>query len=126
VGVNPLHALLNRGGDVSPYSPVSRLFKNPIYIDVTRVPELQHAPDLREQLDAPEFIAEINALRESPDVRYEQVMAVKGLALTALHRVFLDRVRRSGDPRVRDYQNYVARHEPALSRFATWMAIAEV
>jgi len=125
VGVNPLHALLNRGGDISPYSPVSRLFRNPIYIDVLRVPELEHAPDLREQLVGPELTADINALRESPDVRYEQVMAVKGLALTALHRVFLDRVRHSGAGRARDYESYIAQHEPALTRFATWMAIAE-
>jgi len=125
VGVNPLHALLNRGPDVGPYSPVSRLFKNPIYIDVARVPELEHAADLRERLDAPELRAEIEALRASSDVRYEQVMAVKGLALSALHRVFAERVRGSGDDRARAYDAYVARHEPALTRFATWMAIGE-
>ena len=126
VGVNPLHALLNRGVDVSPYSPVSRLFRNPIYIDVTRVPELEHAPELRERLTSPEFTAEVSALREYADVRYEQVMAVKGLALTALHRVFTDRVRDSGDPRAVEYKRYVDENEPALGRFATWMAIAEV
>jgi 4-alpha-glucanotransferase len=126
VGVNPLHALLNRATGISPYSPVSRLFKNPIYIDVARVPELKHAPELSARFDAPELAAEVNALREYHDVRYEQVMAVKGLALTALYRVFAERVRNSGDARARAYESFVARHDPALTRFATWMSIAEV
>jgi 4-alpha-glucanotransferase len=125
VGMNPLHALLNRGGDVSPYSPVSRLFRNIIYIDVTRIPELAYAPDLRDHLTSPEFAAELESLRDSPDVRYEQVMAVKGMALDALHRVFLDRVRGSGSARAAAYSRYVDEHEPAISRFATWMTIAE-
>jgi 4-alpha-glucanotransferase len=125
VGTNPLHALLNRGGDVSPYSPVSRLFRNIIYIDVTRIPELADAPELRNQLVSLEFAAELESLRDSPDVRYEQVMAVKGMALDALHRVFLDRVRGSGGARATAYWRYVDEHEPAISRFATWMTIAE-
>ncbi len=125
VGVNPLHALLNRGGDVSPYSPVSRLFRNPIYIDVTRVPELEYTPEMRMRITSPELSAELEALRESPSVRYEQVMAVKGMALDALHRVFFEQIRGSGSKRDRAYQAYVAANEPALSRFATWMAIAE-
>ena len=124
-GVNPLHALLNRGGDISPYSPVSRLFRNPIYIDVNAVPELAEAPEMRDRLASPEFAAELEALRETPSVRYEQVMAVKGIALDALHRVFLDRVRGTDSPRDRAYRAYVAEHEPPLTRFATWMAIAE-
>ena len=53
VGVNPLHALLNRGADVSPYSPVSRLFRNPIYIDVMRIPELRDAPGSRSEWRPP-------------------------------------------------------------------------
>src|SRR5262249_3374597 len=37
----------------------------------------------------------------------------------------LERVRGSGNPRDVDYARYVDEHEPALSRYATWMAIAE-
>lgn len=125
VGVNPLHALLNRGHDVSPYSPVSRLFRNPIYIDVARVPELEYAPEVRDRLVAPELVAELAALRESSHVRYEQVMAVKGLALTRLHRVFLERSLQVARDRAAEYEAFVARSNPALGRFATWMAIAE-
>jgi 4-alpha-glucanotransferase len=125
VGVNPLHALLNRGHDVSPYSPVSRLFRNPIYIDVTRVPELAHAPDVRDHIAAPEFIAELSELRDSPRVRYEQVMAVKGLVLARLHRVFLERANGGGRDRAAEYAEFVERADPGLTRFATWMAIAE-
>lgn len=125
VGTNPLHALVNRGGDISPYSPVSRLFRNIAYIDPAHVPELADAPDVRARLSAPELLAELDSLRESPSVRYEQVMAVKGMALDALHRVFLERVHNTGGERAREYERYVAEHEPGLTRFATWMAIAE-
>jgi 4-alpha-glucanotransferase len=125
VGVNPLHALLNRHFDISPYSPVSRLFRNAIYIDVARVPELADADGIHERLASPEFRAELDALRESPLVRYEQVMAVKGIALDALHRIFVDRVRNESTPRARAYRDYVDAHEPALTRFATWMTLAE-
>lgn len=125
VGTNPLHALVNRGGDISPYSPVSRLFRNIAYIDPARVPELADAPDVRDRLCAPELLAELDSLRESTSVRYEQVMAVKGMALDALHRVFCERVQNAGGERASEYERYVAEHEPALTRFATWMAIAE-
>ena len=116
VGMNPLHALLNRGNDISPYSPVSRLFRNPIYIDVMRVPELRDATALAERMTSAEFAAELDALRETASVRYEQVMGVKGLALDALHHVFLARVRGSGDDRDRAYDAYLAANDPALTR----------
>ncbi|HXT16757.1 MAG TPA: 4-alpha-glucanotransferase [Gemmatimonadaceae bacterium] len=123
VGVNPLHALMNRGHEISPYSPVSRLFRNPIYIDPARVPEVHADAALRERIASPEFQTEGEALRESRDVRYAQVMAVKGLVLDAAFR-FFDSQSRDGD-RARAFQAYCRANEPALTRFALWMALAE-
>lgn len=40
VALNPLHAItLDDPGAISPYSPTSRLFLNPLYIDVDAIPE---------------------------------------------------------------------------------------
>ncbi|HEX4682554.1 MAG TPA: 4-alpha-glucanotransferase [Gemmatimonadaceae bacterium] len=123
VGVNPLHALMNHGDLVSPYSPVSRLFRNPIYIDPSRLPEVRENAELRERVESPELEAQRDALRETPHVRYEQVMATKGLVLDAAHKLFLARGR--GTDRAREYERYVSQSEPALTRFAMWMTFAE-
>ncbi len=48
VGVNPLHALfLDTPENASPYSPCSRYFLNPLYLDVTAVPNGTHNVELR-------------------------------------------------------------------------------
>lgn len=121
VGVNPLHALLNRGGDVSPYSPVSRLFRNVAYVDVESVPELALAPRVVERLDNAAFQQELAVLRASDRVRYEQVAFLKLAALRELYEAFAGRA----DPaRRQTYYDWVAR-QPELPRFATWMAIGE-
>ena len=64
VGMNPLHALRNEGYDVSPYSPITRLFRNPIYLRVDDVPELRHNENAREHIASPEFQATLAELRE--------------------------------------------------------------
>ena len=122
VGVNPLHALFNRGWDVSPYSPVSRLFRNPLYIDVDSVPEMADSEDARAILNAPETRARLRALREATLVDYEGAIALKLRVLTEAHRVF--RAKHSGERR-RAYEDFVRRHDPEITRFATWMALAE-
>ena len=122
VGVNPLHALANTGPDISPYSPVSRLFRNPLYIDVEAIPELHYAPELIARLDHPELRAELDVLREDGQVQYQRVMALKMPVLEELHRAF----ERSADGnRKRAYDEFVRGEDPELTRFATWMAIAE-
>ena len=123
VGVNPLHALANTGSEVSPYSPVSRLFRNAIYIDVAAIPELRDAPNVAKRLDHPELEAEIEALRDDEQVRYDAVMAIKMPVLEELHRVFGKAS--TGDARRAAYDEFVRANDPELTRFATFAAIAE-
>ena len=123
VGVNPLHALANSGKEVSPYSPVSRLFRNAIYIDVTAVPELRDAPNVAQRLDHPELEAELEALREDKQVRYEAVMSIKMPVLQELHGVFAKS--RTDNARRTAYDEFVRANDPELTRFATFAAIAD-
>lgn len=123
VGINPLHALFNRGWEISPYSPVSRLFRNAIYLDVEAIPELGHSEAARAILNAAETRRALRALQDGPLIDYEGVIALKERVLAELHRTF---VARGGARGVhgRDYTDFIALRDPELTRFATWMAIA--
>ena len=126
VGVNPLHALRNRGGDISPYSPVSRLFRNVLYLDVERIPELARDAEARAMLDAPATRARLAALRAADAVDYDGVMALKRPILERLHARFLaDRDRGDAAERSRAYDRWVAAQGDALRDFATFLALEE-
>ena len=89
VGVNPLHALFPaRPQDASPYSPCSRLFLNPLYIDPRTVPEFTACAAARALLDSAEVQAQIQAARQEDLVDYPAVAAVKGPLLQALYDTF--------------------------------------
>jgi 4-alpha-glucanotransferase len=120
VGVNPLHALFNRGRDISPYSPVSRLFRNHIYIDVEAVPWARESDEGRQLLASVQ--RERERLRSARQVDYDGVIALKERVLREAHRAFLARAR-EGERRA--YDEFVRTREPELTRFATWMTLAE-
>src|ERR1051325_3956754 len=83
VGVNPLHALFNRDGHVSPYSPVSRVFRNHIYIDVEEVPEwMPYRSNNAEPAEA--YLARAAELRAERLVDYDRVAALKERVLYEL------------------------------------------
>ena len=82
VGLNPLHALFDdRPGDCSPYSPNSRLFLNPLYIDVEKLPEFQSSA-FAESSDT------IVRLRQSDIVDYAAVAELKWRGLRSAFEAF--------------------------------------
>jgi len=123
VGINPLHALDNRGDQISPYSPVSRLYRNVLYLDVTAAPEWAElaAEERREPADG----TRLGELRAAERVDYAAVRAIKEPAFAALHRAFAARHRDRDTPRGRAYAAYRAAQGEPLLRFATFLALQE-
>lgn len=123
VGLNPLHApFLHDPDRASPYSPSSRLFLNPLYIDVEAVPEFQHTERARSHVANPDFQAQIQALRAAPLVDYRATWNHKKVVLEMLHDAF----RQTADnDRRRAFANFRGRQGDALARYSLYEALQE-
>ena len=100
VGTLPLMAAFLGGGQAplepSPYAPVSRLFWNELYLDVERVPGLEHAPEAQELLRSDALRRDVERLARSDRARYAEAMAVKRRVLEAVVRASVSGDRLSG------------------------------
>ena len=126
VGVNPLHALHYVDPEAaSPYSPTSRYFRNPIYVDVEAVPEYRAdcpaAAAVRARVASAPFAEALATLRDAPYVAYERVGRAKWTALGDLFDVLQD-VR---GERFDAFRTFADRAGERLERFATYEALTE-
>lgn len=114
IGLNPLHApFLADAGRCSPYEPSSRLFLNPLYIAVDKLPGFQSDPELRQ---------EIAALRATDLVAYEAVASTKLAALRSLwERSALDH---SDDGDLAEFRSFVHNGGEPLRRHALFEALS--
>ena len=114
VGLNPLHALFDdRPADCSPYSPNSRLFLNPLYIDVERLPGFRR--------DA--FAGssdQLARLRSSETVDYVGVAELKWRAIRHAFENFMTRAEAGHR---QDFEKFRAERGPLLSAFACFEAL---
>lgn len=115
--------------DPSPYAPVSKLFWNEFYLDVTQIPELQHCPAAQTLLASPTFIKKLESLRASSLVDYRRGMAMKRKVLEELAQCLLTRAgkrlaafRRFGDtyPILQDYARFRAACERRRASWRAW------
>ncbi|HZB91925.1 MAG TPA: 4-alpha-glucanotransferase [Stellaceae bacterium] len=117
LGINPLHALFPAApGHISPYSPSSRLFLNPLYLDLAAVPDFAG--------DAP---AEALAAARAGDlVDYARVVALKRPAFEACYRAFAARhLGAAPTARGADFRRFQSEGGRALERFAVFTALHE-
>ncbi len=125
VGLNPLHALRNRGTDVSPYRPVSRLYRNELYLDIGAIEEQSGCVAARQLMDSPRFRAERDRLRNADWIDYDAVFSLKRSVLECLHAEFEARHASGDTPRGREFRDYLDREGAALLDFATFTALDE-
>lgn len=126
VGVNPLHALHYVEPEAaSPYSPTSRYFRNPLYLDIEAIPEFtsdhERAAQLRQRVRSVPFTAMLDGLREAPHVAYARVARAKYSALEECYAVF----RENRGARVAAFREYCERGAERLERFAVYEALTE-
>ena len=114
IALNPFHALFpNRPEDASPYSPSSRLFLNPLYIDIEA--ELP----ARKSAEIDELGKSASRLRAGDLIDYTGVRRAKEAGLEAL----FDRFKQQLHPP--EFAAFVAEQGEALEHFALFSAIAE-
>lgn len=119
IGLNPLHALfLDTPADASPYSPTSRLFRNPFYIDVTAVPEFAGLGELSHDPAVAQGMASAN----SADVEYPAVAAAKRAALEKMFATFSAE---TGGARYESFRDFIRAKGSSLTDFTAFQALSE-
>ena len=125
VGTNPLHALsLRDPGHASPYSPSSRLFLNPIYLDVEAIDDFAEIA-AGDASFTTRWRAECEKLRAGDTVDHAGVARAKRAIFETLYGHFCRRHLQPGSPRARLFAQFRATRGQALRHHALHEALGE-
>ncbi|MGB5081021.1 MAG: 4-alpha-glucanotransferase, partial [Burkholderiales bacterium] len=126
VAVNPLHALyVHNPAHASPYSPSSRLFGNPLYVDAEAIPEFAECEAAQAAVREPAFREALQALRAAELVDYPGVAQRKLAVLELLYRHFRERHPDPGAPRAQAFRAFRDRGGKALRLHCVFEALQE-
>ena len=127
VGINPLHSLFADDPErASPYSPSSRLFLNPIYLDLTAIEDFEASNDVRTLVSSHDFLSALDRVRGAALVDYSGVAALKQRALGLLYAHFRRRhLDDLHDPRGLAFRAFQASGGATLQQFAVFEALRE-
>jgi 4-alpha-glucanotransferase len=133
VGTLPLlSSFLDEPFNPSPYAPVSRLFWNEFYLDVTRIPELQRSPVARLMIHSAGSQTDLESLRAAPLIEYRPLMALKRKILEELLHTLTNRSNRrraafehfiETHPQAQDYAAFRAKVEREAAPWELWPAV---
>ena len=113
-----LASFLDHPCDPSPYTPVSRLFWNELFINVTRLPELSGCVEAQELIGSERFQSELRLQRDARHVDYARVMRMKRDVLLVLSRY----LRKTRGTRY-DALHACVDRKPELAEYAQFRAV---
>ena len=124
VGINPLHALFtSKPAFASPYSPSSREWLNPIYLDVEKVGAFTYNEQLKNWLAQPKIRQRIAALRITETVTYTAVWACKRDALHMAFNAFEQDACKAAENERAAFEAFVLEKGKALQGFGLFEAL---
>jgi len=121
VGINPIHTVRNQGLEISPYFPVSRLYRNLIYLDIDVIPEMEQSQQAQTLLRSPAFIEELRRVRDDPQIDYPSICSLKERVLGLLFEVF--ETQSEKDERKQAFRAYAEREAEDLQNYSTYLAL---
>ncbi len=121
IGLNPLNTLFHDFPHVaSPYSSISRLFLNPIYIDVENIGSLSKIKEVDTYFANSKLQKKLEELRKTHIINYPEVYKEK---ITALEHIFshLDKDKNTK----KEFEKYCKDKGTNLDNFATFQTLYE-
>ncbi|HRO60402.1 MAG TPA: 4-alpha-glucanotransferase, partial [Burkholderiaceae bacterium] len=126
IGLNPLHSRFAHEPDrVSPYAPSSRLWLDVLALDVEAIDDFAENEDLRRRVRAPEFRAQLQALRSTELVDYRGVSAIKHEVLGEMYRHFRREHLARDTARAAGFRRFQAAGGRALRRHALFETLQQ-
>lgn len=126
VGINPLHAIPNKKPyGISPYSPISRHYKNFIYLDIDVIPEVNESSEAKIILNSEIFKKLMNEVRKDELIDYHKIAFLKKSILRYAFEVFSKELCRVDSGRGREFNEYALEEGEALESFALYLTLWE-
>jgi 4-alpha-glucanotransferase len=124
IGINPLHAIPNTHPyGISPYSPISRLYRNFIYLSIEDIPEVKDSDEIRKFINGRSVRKKVKELQKSDLVDYDQAGRLKEKILRRAFDLFYERHYNKGTERDNDFKKYFSGEGESLETFATFFVL---
>jgi len=126
IGINPLHMIPNRPpAGISPYSPLSRLFKNLIYLDMESIPDVAESIEAQLIIQSDDFRNNLKILRSAALIDYKKIAGLKTMILRHAFEYFYVHHYLKKTARADDFMQFVESGGRLLDDFALFCALQQ-